>query len=43
MEVQDIVFQMELDDEGDEWPSMTVYFHEPVHKGTDAEADRGAQ
>lgn len=27
VEVQDIVFHGELDDEGDLWPFMTVYFH----------------
>ncbi|GAB2586089.1 hypothetical protein GCM10009593_26420 [Microlunatus antarcticus] len=27
VEVQDIAFHSELDDEGDSWPSMTVYFH----------------
>ena len=43
VEVQDIVFHMELDVEGDEWPSMTVYFHEPSSEGADAEAERGAQ
>ena len=25
--VQDIAFHMELDDEGDDWPTATVYFH----------------
>lgn len=27
-EIQDIVFHADSDDEGDPWPSMTVYFHE---------------
>jgi hypothetical protein len=27
-EIQDIVFHAESDDEGDAWPSMTVYFHD---------------
>lgn len=34
--VQDIVFHMELDDDGNEWPSMTVYFHEPTSESVDA-------
>ena len=27
VEVQDIAFHMELDGEGEDWPSATVYFH----------------
>jgi len=27
VEVQDLGFHFELDDQGEEWPSMTVYFH----------------
>lgn len=29
VEVQDIVFHGELDDDGQAWPSMTVYFYDP--------------
>lgn len=27
IDVQDVVFHSEVDDEGDDWPTMTVYFH----------------
>lgn len=27
VDVQDVVFHAEVDDEGDAWPSMNVYFH----------------
>ena len=29
VDVQDVVFHAELDDEGEAWPSMTVYFYAP--------------
>lgn len=29
VDVQDVVFHAELDDEGDAWPSVTVYFYPP--------------
>ena len=29
VDVRDIVFHGEQDDDGAEWPSMTVYFHSP--------------
>lgn len=28
VEVQDLVFHSELDDQGEDWPSMSVYFHD---------------
>ena len=29
VEVQDVTFHGEIDDDGNPWPHMTVYFHRP--------------